>query len=123
MGRTVADAALFRALEPSGVATLTARLPTVDFAAGDVVYARGDLDAHLYILVDGKVKLGRCVEDGRENILACWLRRTCSVSFRYSTRGRSRRTPPPSPRFTRQRSTGIDWRRGSTSTLRSQAGC
>jgi CRP/FNR family transcriptional regulator, cyclic AMP receptor protein len=60
----------FRALEPSVVATLTARLPTVDFAAGDVIYPRGDLDAQLYILVDGKVKLGRCAEDGRENILS-----------------------------------------------------
>ncbi|WNG92800.1 Crp/Fnr family transcriptional regulator [Mycobacterium sp. ITM-2016-00318] len=70
MDRTVADAALFRALEPSVVATLTSRLPTVDFAAGDVIYARGDLDAQLYILVDGKVKLGRCAEDGRENILS-----------------------------------------------------
>ncbi|HKV20240.1 MAG TPA: Crp/Fnr family transcriptional regulator [Mycobacterium sp.] len=70
MDRTIANAALFRGLEPSVVATLTAKLPTVDFAAGQVIYRRGDLGAELYLLLDGKVKLGRCAEDGRENILS-----------------------------------------------------
>lgn len=70
MNRTVADATLFRGLAPDLVAALTARLPIADFAAGQVIYARGDLGAELYILIDGKVKLGRCAEDGRENILS-----------------------------------------------------
>lgn len=70
MHSSIADAALFRGLSPDVAAGLTARLPTVDFAAGQVIYARGDLEAVLYILLDGKVKLGRCADDGRENILS-----------------------------------------------------
>jgi CRP/FNR family transcriptional regulator, cyclic AMP receptor protein len=70
MDPTIADAALFRGLEPSVVSALTARLPTVDFAAGRVIYARGDLGAELYLLLNGKVKLGRCADDGREHILS-----------------------------------------------------
>jgi CRP/FNR family transcriptional regulator, cyclic AMP receptor protein len=70
MDHTIASAALFRGLEPGVVTALTADLPTVDFAAGQVIYRRGDLGAALFLLLDGKVKLGRCAEDGRENILS-----------------------------------------------------
>jgi CRP/FNR family transcriptional regulator, cyclic AMP receptor protein len=70
MDRTIADSALFRGIEPQTVSALTARLPTVEFTAGHPIYARGDLSEELYILVDGKVKLGRCADDGRENIIS-----------------------------------------------------
>jgi CRP/FNR family cyclic AMP-dependent transcriptional regulator len=70
MDRTLASAALFRGMEPQVVSALTAQLTTVDYGAGQTIYARGDLSAVLYILVDGKVKLGRCTDDGRENIIS-----------------------------------------------------
>jgi CRP/FNR family transcriptional regulator, cyclic AMP receptor protein len=70
MGPAIADSALFRALEPQDVSNLTSRLPTVDFAPGQPLYARGDLGTELFILVEGKVKLGRCADDGRENIIS-----------------------------------------------------
>jgi CRP/FNR family transcriptional regulator, cyclic AMP receptor protein len=70
MNRTLADAALFRGMEPYIVEELTAQLTPVDFAPGQVIYTRGDLGAELYIITDGKVKLGRCADDGRENILS-----------------------------------------------------
>lgn len=69
MERNLANAALFRGIEPEVVAGLTASLETADFAAGETIFARGDLSAALYLLVDGKVKLGRCADDGRENLL------------------------------------------------------
>lgn len=69
MDRTLADSALFRGLDPDMVAELAARLMPVDFVPGQVIYARGDLGAELYILLEGKVKLGRCADDGRENLL------------------------------------------------------
>lgn len=69
MNRILANAALFRGLEPDVVAGLIDQLRPVDFAPGQVVFARGDLGAELYILVEGKVKLGRCADDGRENLL------------------------------------------------------
>jgi CRP-like cAMP-binding protein len=69
MNRTLVNAALFDGIDPDLVAGLTARLVATDFTAGQVIFARGDLGAALYILVEGKVKLGRCADDGRENLL------------------------------------------------------
>ena len=37
---------------------------------GDVVFAEGDQGDRLYVVEDGKVKLGRTATDGRENLLA-----------------------------------------------------
>ncbi len=34
-----------------------------------MICAKGDLGAELYIIVAGMVKMGRCAEDGRENLL------------------------------------------------------
>ncbi len=70
MDRTIADAALFRGMSPHVVSALTARLPIADFDASQVIYTRGDVAAEMYILIDGKVKLGRSADDGRENILS-----------------------------------------------------
>jgi CRP-like cAMP-binding protein len=70
MNGTLAGAALFRGLDPRIVTDLTRRLVPVDFAAGHVIYARGDLGAELYIITQGKVKLGCHAEDGRENLLS-----------------------------------------------------
>jgi CRP/FNR family transcriptional regulator, cyclic AMP receptor protein len=69
MDRTLANAALFRGIEPDVVSGLTSELETADFGPGQVIFARGDLKAALYLLVEGKVKLGRCADDGRENLL------------------------------------------------------
>jgi CRP/FNR family cyclic AMP-dependent transcriptional regulator len=48
---------------------LTDRLETVDFAPGQVIFAEGDTGDRLYIIVEGKVKTGRCAGEGRENLL------------------------------------------------------
>src|SRR5687767_15922121 len=37
---------------------------------GDVLFHEGDSGDKLYIVLDGKVKLGRTSSDGRENLLA-----------------------------------------------------
>lgn len=65
-------------------AELIGQMQPVDFAPGQIIFARGDLGAALYILVEGKVKgkvkdkvkgkvkdkveLGRCADDGREDL-------------------------------------------------------
>jgi CRP/FNR family transcriptional regulator, cyclic AMP receptor protein len=66
---TLSNAALFCGLDADVIDELIGQLAAVDFAPGEVIFARGDLDATLYILLDGKVKLGRCADDGRENLL------------------------------------------------------
>jgi CRP-like cAMP-binding protein len=69
MDGALASAALFRSIEPRIVSDMTRRLELVDFAPGQVIYYQGDLGAELYIIVEGKVKMGCHAEDGRENLL------------------------------------------------------
>jgi CRP-like cAMP-binding protein len=69
MNRTLANSTLFRGFDTDTLAELSARLTPVDFKAGQLIYERGDLGAELYILLEGKVKMGRCADDGRENLL------------------------------------------------------
>jgi len=37
---------------------------------GNVLFAEGDSGDHLYVIVDGKLKLGTSSTDGRENLLS-----------------------------------------------------
>jgi CRP/FNR family transcriptional regulator, cyclic AMP receptor protein len=69
MDGILANAVLFRGIEPRAVSDMTRRLQPVDFAPGQVIYSRGDLGAELCIITDGKVKMGCRAEDGRENLL------------------------------------------------------
>jgi CRP/FNR family transcriptional regulator, cyclic AMP receptor protein len=69
MTLTLEHTPLFRGIDPVVVSDMTAGLTLCHFASGDVIVARDDPAAALYLLVDGKVKLGRCADDGRENLL------------------------------------------------------
>lgn len=62
---TVAGAALFHNVDSGAVAAVARHLQRVDYAPRETVYAEGDLDDRLYIVVSGKVKLGRCGSEGR----------------------------------------------------------
>ncbi|MBY3989551.1 Crp/Fnr family transcriptional regulator [Rhodococcus fascians] len=63
-------AGIFQGVEPSAVAALTEQLEPLDFPRGHVVFTEGDPGDRLYIIVSGKIKLGRRSPDGRENLLA-----------------------------------------------------
>jgi CRP/FNR family transcriptional regulator, cyclic AMP receptor protein len=73
LGRDVdeilASAGLFRGVEPSAVSALTKQLHPVDFPRGHRLFAEGEPGDRLYIVVSGKVKIGRCSLDGREKLL------------------------------------------------------
>ena len=92
MDEALARAGIFQGVEPSAVAALSKELQPVDFPRGHVVFNEGDPGDRLYIIVTGKVKLGRRSADGRENLLAILGPRTCSASCRSSTPARA---PPP----------------------------
>jgi CRP/FNR family transcriptional regulator, cyclic AMP receptor protein len=62
-------AALFQGVEPSGVSALTKQLLPVDFPPGHTVFGEGDPGDWLYIIVSGKVKIGRRSPDGHESLL------------------------------------------------------
>jgi CRP/FNR family transcriptional regulator, cyclic AMP receptor protein len=61
---------LFSGLDDEAAAALRASMATSRFRRGDVVFREGDSGDRLFVIVDGKVKLGRSSSDGRENLLA-----------------------------------------------------
>ncbi|MDN5558937.1 MAG: Crp/Fnr family transcriptional regulator [Ruaniaceae bacterium] len=66
----IASVPLFSALEPEDQAQLFAMMSTVSFRRGEKLFNEGDPGNCLYLLVDGKVKLGHTSSDGRENLIA-----------------------------------------------------
>lgn len=63
-------APLFTALDDDEVASLRANTSEVRVKRGEVLYREGDTGDQLFMVVRGKVKMGRTAEDGRESLLA-----------------------------------------------------
>ena len=64
------QAPLFSALDDEAAAALRASMAENRLRRGEVLFHEGDAGDKLYIVTDGKVKLGRTSSDGRENLLA-----------------------------------------------------
>lgn len=64
------QAPLFSALDDEAATALSASMAETRLRRGDVLFHEGDSGDRLYIVLDGKVKLGRSAADGRENLLA-----------------------------------------------------
>jgi CRP/FNR family cyclic AMP-dependent transcriptional regulator len=65
----VVKAGIFQGVDPSALTALTEQLRPVDFPPGHTVFAEGELGDRLYIIISGKVKIGRRLPNGRENLL------------------------------------------------------
>ncbi len=70
MDETLARAGIFQGIEPTAVEALSSALEPVEFPRAHVIFAEGEPGDRLYIVVSGKVKIGRRSADGRENLLA-----------------------------------------------------
>jgi CRP/FNR family cyclic AMP-dependent transcriptional regulator len=66
----VRRAPLFAALDDEAVAELRSTMVEVTLSRGDVLFAEGDEGDRLYVVTEGKIKLGRTSSDGRENLLS-----------------------------------------------------
>ncbi len=64
------QAPLFSALDDEAATALRASMAETKLRRGDVLFHEGDSGDRLYVVLDGKVKLGRTSSDGRENLLA-----------------------------------------------------
>src|SRR5690348_14962669 len=64
------QAPLFSALDDEAATALRGSMSETKLRRGDVLFHEGDAGDRLYIVMDGKVKLGRTSSDGRENLLA-----------------------------------------------------
>lgn len=66
----IATVPLFEALSVEDQQQLTSMMSEVSFRRGEKLFNEGDPGDRLYLLVDGKVKLGHTSSDGRENLIA-----------------------------------------------------
>jgi CRP/FNR family cyclic AMP-dependent transcriptional regulator len=66
----VRQAPLFAALDDESAAALMSTMAQVELSRGQVLFREGDPGDRLYVIAEGKIKLGRTSGDGRENLLA-----------------------------------------------------
>ncbi|CAN7206345.1 Crp/Fnr family transcriptional regulator [Knoellia sp. LjRoot47] len=66
----VRKAPLFAALDDEAAASLISSMTAQHMERGDVLFHEGDPGDRLYVIGEGKIKLGRSSADGRENLLA-----------------------------------------------------
>jgi len=62
--------ALFAALDADAQEALRRSMVEVKLSRGQVLFSEGDPGDRLYVVTQGKIKLGRSAADGRENLLA-----------------------------------------------------
>jgi CRP-like cAMP-binding protein len=66
----IRKAPLFTALDDAASASLLANMVSVKIAKGTILFAEGDGGDQLYVIAEGKLKLGTSSGDGRENLLS-----------------------------------------------------
>ncbi len=66
----VRTAPLFSALDDESAATLRASMTMVKVPKGNTLFKEGDAGDRLFLVVEGKLKLGTSSIDGRENLLS-----------------------------------------------------
>ncbi|HET9633300.1 Crp/Fnr family transcriptional regulator [Terrabacter lapilli] len=66
----VRRAPLFKALDDEAASALQSEMSRSHMERGDVLFHEGDRGDTLYVIAEGKIKLGRRSPDGRENLVA-----------------------------------------------------
>ena len=85
MDDVVRRAPLFTALDDEAAIALRASMVEVQVAKGQVLFNEGDAGDRLYVVVEGKIKLGIKSGDGRENLLGVLGPGEMSVSYTHLT--------------------------------------
>ena len=66
----VRRAPLFEALDSDDAEALLTQMSPVRMERGDILFREGESGDSLYVIREGKIKLGRSSSDGRENLVA-----------------------------------------------------
>ncbi len=64
------QAPLFNGLDDAASSALESSMESLSLRRGEILFNEGDDGDKLYVVVEGKLKLGRTSPDGRENLLA-----------------------------------------------------
>ena len=70
MDEVLAKAGLFQGIALEAAEAVAASLEFGDYGRGEAVFTEGEQGDTLYIVLEGKVKIGRRATDGRENMLS-----------------------------------------------------
>lgn len=70
MDEVLSRAGLFQGVKPEDAQALAAQFEYLDVHRGQVIFHEGEPGDSLYIVLAGKIKLGRKSADGRENLVA-----------------------------------------------------
>ncbi len=70
MDDVLMQAPLFIALDAEAAAALRASMVEQRITKGDTLFVEGEPGDRMYVIIDGKVKLGHASADGRESLLA-----------------------------------------------------
>ena len=70
MDEVLRRAGLFQGVDPADVEALGSQFEIFDAPRGTTLFNEGEAGDSLYIVLNGKVKLGRKSSDGRENLVA-----------------------------------------------------
>src|SRR5256885_12633997 len=69
MDEVLARSGIFQGVDAEAAESLVKDLETVDIRKGDVIFNEGEPGDSLYIILAGKLKLGRRAADGRQNLV------------------------------------------------------
>lgn len=61
---------LFASLDSEAAAALRASMTEQSTPRGTIIFAEGEIGDHMYVIVEGKIKLGHASPDGRESLMA-----------------------------------------------------
>jgi CRP-like cAMP-binding protein len=70
MDEVLARSGIFQGVDPDASDALAKEMDIIDVRKGDVVFNEGEPGDSLYIVLTGKIKLGRRAADGRQNLIA-----------------------------------------------------
>ncbi|MBI1759573.1 MAG: Crp/Fnr family transcriptional regulator [Actinobacteria bacterium] len=70
MDDVLARSGLLQEVDPAAAEALAAQFEYVDVPRGHIIFHEGEPGDSLYIVLSGKIKLGRRSADGRENLVA-----------------------------------------------------
>jgi CRP-like cAMP-binding protein len=70
MNDVLARSGIFQGVDPEAADALTNEMDVIELRRGAVLFSEGEAGDSLYIMLSGKLKLGRRAADGRQNLLA-----------------------------------------------------
>jgi CRP/FNR family cyclic AMP-dependent transcriptional regulator len=70
MDETLARSGIFQGVDPEAAEALAKEMETIEARKGEILFNEGEPGDSLYIVLSGKLKIGRRAGDGRQNLIA-----------------------------------------------------